>query len=107
MTNKDKVTLMRIIKRCNRVSEDVVKYGESFEAFETDNTFRDSVSMNIMQIGEISNDLSKEFKERTKQEIPWRKVYDMRNHFAHDYDSMDDEMTWNTAFGCSRFAGIL
>ena len=88
---------MHIIRRCNRVSEDIEKHGDTFEAFETNNTFRDSVSMNILQIGELSNNLSKEFKDSTQHEVPWWKIYDMRNHFAHGYDSMDDEMIWNTA----------
>lgn len=97
MTNKDKDVIEHMIMRCGRVREDIDRFGSRYEDFISDSAFRDSVSMNILQIGELSNKLSDEFKESTKQDIPWKKIYDMRNHFAHGYGSMDDKMIWNTA----------
>lgn len=98
MTNKDKNILLHIIGYCDDVAEDVEEFGDTFEAFEAKRAFRYSVSMSIMQIGELSSQLSEEFKEATKGKVPWRQIRDMRNHFAHGYQSMDDEMIWNTAF---------
>ena len=97
MTSKDRDVILHIIMHCDRVNEDIERFGNTLEAFENDRTFADSVSMNILQIGELSHNLSQEFRESTKQEIPWRKVYDMRNHFAHGYHQMDDKIIWNVA----------
>ena len=97
MINKDKQILMHILKYCDDVLEDIEEFGDTFEAFEAKRAFRNSVSMSILQIGELSNKLSKEFKDSTREEVPWRKIYNMRNHFAHGYGSMDEEMIWNTA----------
>lgn len=53
MTSKDKDVLQHIIKYCVRINEDIERFGNKFEKFETDMAFRDSVSMNILQIGEL------------------------------------------------------
>ena len=31
-------------------------------------------------------------KGSTKQTIPWKQINDMRCHFAHGYDTMNDKM---------------
>lgn len=97
MTSKDKDVLQHIIKYCVRINEDIERFGNKFEKFETDMAFRDSVSMNILQIGELSKGLSEEFKESTKQEVNWRQIYGMRNHFAHGYGNMDVSIIWEVA----------
>lgn len=85
MTNKDKQLLEHIIKYCNRVRDDIERFGNDYKDFISDPAFRDSVSMNILQIGGLSNKLSDEFKQSTTKDIPWKRIYDMRNHFAHGY----------------------
>lgn len=97
MTNKDKQLLEHIIKYCNRVRDDIERFGNDYKDFISDPAFRDSVSMNILQIGELSNKLSDEFKQSTTKDIPWKRIYDMRNHFAHGYGEMDDTIIWKTA----------
>lgn len=97
MTSKDKDVLEHIIKYCSRINEDVERFGDKFEIFEADKAFKDSVSMNILQIGELSKALSEEFKESTNQEVNWRQIYGMRNHFAHGYGSMDILIIWEVA----------
>ncbi|MDE6731786.1 MAG: hypothetical protein K2J77_02785 [Oscillospiraceae bacterium] len=68
MTNKDNDILMFIMHYCKRVKEDIERFGDTVEDFNLNLTFRDSVSMNIFQIGELVNKLSKEFKESTAKE---------------------------------------
>ncbi|MDE7229044.1 MAG: DUF86 domain-containing protein [Oscillospiraceae bacterium] len=97
MTNKDKNTLEHISMRCDRVSEDIARFGNSYEVFANDPAFCDSVSMNILQIGELTQSLSNEFKESTNQTIPWKQIYDMRCRFAHGYGVMAKSEIWDTA----------
>ena len=96
MTNKDKNTLEHISMRCDRVSEDIARFGNSYEIFDNDHAFCDSVSMNLLQIGELTQSLSNEFKERTDH-IPWKQIYDMRCRFAHGYGVMAKAEIWDTA----------
>ena len=50
--------------------------------------------MNILQIGELAGKLSDDFIKDTNS-IPWGKIKGMRNQFAHDYGTADDEIIWN------------
>lgn len=97
MTDKDKNILEHIIRHCDRVNEDIARFGNSYDVFVSDAAFHDSVSMNIMQIGELSSKLSDEFKNSTKQRVPWKQIYDMRNKFAHGYGVMDSKIIWEVA----------
>ncbi|MDE7361488.1 MAG: DUF86 domain-containing protein [Oscillospiraceae bacterium] len=75
----------------------MARFGNSYEAFISDAAFRDSVSMNILQIGELSNKLSEEFRDSTKRRVPRKQIYDMRNRFAHGYGIMDSKIIWEVA----------
>lgn len=49
-----------------------------------------------MQIGELTNKLSQEFKDN-HSEIPWRAIRGMRNVVTHEYGKIDVETVWETA----------
>jgi uncharacterized protein with HEPN domain len=53
--------------------------------------------MKLMQIGELSSSLSPEFKEETKDRLPWGAIRGMRNFFAHNYITMDKSIIWDAA----------
>lgn len=52
--------------------------------------------MNLLQIGELAGRLSDDYVQRTKAQMDWRAIKNMRNMFAHDYGSMDIERIWET-----------
>ena len=56
-----------------------------------------SISMSIMQIGELSSSLSDDFKEKTRSHMPWGLIKAMRNRFAHAYSIMGKDDIWETA----------
>lgn len=95
--NKDIAILKHIIKYCDRIQKSLERFGRDFETFEKDNDFRDSVSMNLLQIGELAKKLSLDFRNSTEAEMEWKAIVGMRNLFAHDYGSMDIERIWETA----------
>ncbi|MCL2158409.1 MAG: DUF86 domain-containing protein [Oscillospiraceae bacterium] len=96
----DKGDLDRI-KHMKRYCEDIAgtigRFGDSFEVFSNDIDYYNSISMEIMQIGELASGLSDEFKEATRTQMPWGLIKGMRNHFAHGYATMDKSDVWETA----------
>lgn len=94
---RDTNIIAHILEYCNQIEECLSRFGNSREAFMSDVIFRNAVSMAEFQIGELSGHLSDDFKERTKNEIPWKEIRGMRNIFAHNYLEMDVERIWEVA----------
>ena len=96
----DKSDLERIrhIKRyCEDIAGTIKRFGDSFDVFSRDIDYYNSISMSIMQIGELSGSLSNVFKEATRTQMPWGLIKGMRNHFAHAYTAMERRDIWETA----------
>ena len=93
-TERDLDNLAAILDYCDRISDTVNRFGKDFEIFRNDNDYRDSVLMNILQIGEASNRLSDKCKEQMG-EIPWHQMYGIRNIIVHGYIQIKDELIWD------------
>lgn len=89
--------LVHILRYCNNIRELIERFGEDIEIFKQDIAYRDSVSMNILQIGELAGRLSEEYRMETKDKLPWNAMKSMRNFFAHNYGNMDINVIWSTA----------
>ena len=87
--------IQRMIEYCDRIMEARDRFGDSYEAFINDADYRDVVCMNIFQIGELANQISDETQERLS-DIPWNKMYGIRNILAHAYIKVDDKVVWDT-----------
>ena len=92
---KDISILEHIVKYCNMVEHSVERFGADYNTFMNDEDYKNSVSMCILQVGELVNHLSSDFKNSHK-DIPWSAIVGMRNHFAHGYLEMDISEIWNT-----------
>lgn len=97
LSSKDQQILQHIYDYCERVERSIHRFGADFDIFLNDQDYTDSVSMNILQIGELVKRFSDEFVQETKDEMDWRAIRNMRNMFAHDYGSMDLDRIWETA----------
>ena len=97
MSDRDISILEHIISHCNKIQASIKRFGNSFPSFASDSDFIDSVSMNLLQIGELCGKLSAEYVSETSDKMSWRSIKCMRNMFAHDYGSMDIERIWETA----------
>lgn len=97
MKDSDINRIKRIKIYCEDIAETTQRFGKGFESFSNDKDYQNSISMSIMQIGELSNGLSDEFREKTRDKIQWGPIKAMRNMFAHGYGSMDIEVIWETA----------
>ena len=96
LNRKDQQIIEHLIDYCAEVHLALVTFHQDKNIFMKSPVFRNACSMPIMQIGELAKNLSEEFQNRNS-EIPWPAIKGMRNIFAHDYHSMDEEMIWETS----------
>ena len=98
MDNKrDMQILLHIKSYCEDIARSIQRFGEEYEVFASDIDYFNSVSMSIMQIGELSSILSDSFREDTNDELQWNLMRGMRNMYAHEYKKMDKSIIWETA----------
>ena len=93
--DRDYGLVLRMIEHCTRIKEIKERFGESFDVFSEDTAYQDSINMNLFQVGELSNQLSKSFRE-SAADIPWHRMYGIRNILAHAYIIVDKETIWQT-----------
>jgi len=96
MNNKDLQRLEHMKEYIDKINKSKKRFGAVFGTFENDPDYYQSVTMSLFQIGELSNNLTDDFKETTKDEIPWQSIRAVRNLFAHEYGKIDKETIWNT-----------
>lgn len=89
--------LSHIVAYCEDITKTIDRFGKDFEIFNDDIDYRNSISMSLLQIGELAGHLSEEFRNETGRRMDWRAVKGMRNLFAHNYGAMDIEKIWDTA----------
>ena len=53
-----------------------------------------AINMPLLQIGELANSLSDEYKTK-RNEIPWRSIIDLRHRVVHGYGALKMENIWN------------
>lgn len=73
----------------------IEKYTEniSFKEFEKDRKTIDAVIRNFEIIGEASNKLPKEFREKYPR-VVWKSIIGLRNVLIHEYFGVDIEAVW-------------
>lgn len=83
-----------ILMSINRIAEYVEGY--TFIDFKRDYKTVDAVIRNFEVIGEASNKLPKEIKEKYA-EVPWAEMYLLSNKVSHEYFGIDYEIIWDVA----------
>ena len=97
MLPPDAQRLEHIRDYCVEIEMTILRYGKTFEAFDSDPDYQRSVSFCILQIGELSGKLSDAFRADTAGRIQWGPIKGMRNLVAHSYGSMSRDIIWETA----------
>ncbi|MBR1383744.1 MAG: DUF86 domain-containing protein [Ruminococcus sp.] len=93
-TNKQ--LLQHMLVYIEQIEEANKMFNADKEALKNNSVYRNAVALCVLQIGELSNLLTEDFKEITKSEIPWKAVRGMRNILAHHYGKIDYESLWET-----------
>ncbi len=91
--NRDKSIIKHMLEYCSRKNETVDFFGKNYDVFKDNNTYKDAVSLCILQIGELSGILTDGFKEKYDR-MPWRQIKALRNIVAHHYGTVDPEVLW-------------
>ena len=96
---RDAIIIEKVLKYC----DEIIKTHSAFKNdkalfFNKDEGFiyRNSITMPILQIGELVKNFSEEFISEYNA-MPWKEIAGMRDIFAHHYGSIDYDMTWNTS----------
>ena len=97
MAKRDKSVLEHIKNYCEEIGSFIERFGVDYKIFIGDRAYFNAVAMCILQIGELSNSLSEEFRDETSGKIPWVNIKGMRNIVAHNYGSLDEKLVWETA----------
>ena len=73
MTQIDRNTqiLSHIYNYCEKITKTIKRFSSSFDVFLNDSDYQDSVSMNLLQIGELVPKLSDDFIQCTSKSIPF------------------------------------
>ena len=96
---KDVIIVKKILRYCEEIIKTHIAFNNNRDLFfnrEEGFIYRNSITMPILQIGELAKNLSQNFITEHNA-IPWKAIARMRDIFAHHYGSIDYEMTWNTS----------
>ncbi len=97
MPSRDANLIRHILNYCRKIERTLSRCSGDFSVFSGDSDFIDSVSMNILQIGELAGRLSPDYVLSSREQIDWRAIRGMRNIIAHDYGSVDVDLVWEVA----------
>jgi len=92
---RDISVLEHMVSYCEEIIQMVDRFGDSYDAFESDSAYRHACAMCIVQIGELTTRLTDEFR-RDYNGMPWHTMKAMRNIAVHNYGSISLENTWDT-----------
>ena len=81
---------------CDQLNESLAELGFSRERFMKSHTYQNAAAMYILQLGELTKQLSSDFLRQFPQ-IPWSEMAKTRDSYAHHYGRIDFEMVWDTA----------
>ncbi len=90
---KDLFNLMTIAESIEKIIKYTGKYEKSDDFF-SDNVYFDATMMQFVIIGETTNKLSQEFKEKYST-ISWQDIKNFRNIIAHNYFGIDVDEVWD------------
>ena len=97
MDKSDRQRIQHIRSYCEDIEMFLARFGRDYDVFVQDRAYFNAVSMCILQIGELANSLSEEFRQATSEKMPWKMIRGMRNLLAHAYGEVDEEIVWETA----------
>jgi uncharacterized protein with HEPN domain len=92
---RDRTTLKKIVGYCDQIDETKTRFGATLEALSTDRIYLAAAAMCVLQIGELTAQLTDEFRER-HADIPWHEIKGMRNIAAHRYGEFSAARLWAT-----------
>lgn len=91
--HEDRVYLERVLESIERIERFTADMSEV--AFRENEMAVDATLMQLVNIGEMVNHLSAQFKE-AHANLDWHEAVGMRNQITHGYFEIDPETIWRT-----------
>ena len=66
MNSGDRQRLMHMLRYCQDIAGFIERFGNNYNTFTQDRAYTNAVSMCVLQIGELANSFSTEFREEIK-----------------------------------------
>jgi len=86
-TKRDVSLLKKIVKFCEEIEETHEKFGNTLNNFNGNKDYFKSVAMSLLQIGELVNHLSKEFRGKYN-DVPYSLIVGLRNFGENLFDRL-------------------
>ena len=110
---RDVSVIEHMLMYCDQLQETLQEIDCDESRFLASHTYQNAVAMCILQLGELTKQLSPAFIA-AHPEIPWRVMARTRDHYAHHYGEMDFGLVWKTAVSdipaireyCAKFLDI-
>ena len=96
MNDRDMEILKLIIRYADELEAGMKVHNVTYNTFLSDPFIKNSISMSVFQITELTGKLSEECKKKHNK-LPWISIKGMRNRFAHGYEGMDIDFIWEAA----------
>ena len=93
--DKNEDILRHIIEHIENILNAQKRFGNDHDTFASDRDYFNSACMSLLQIGELANHLTAEFKS-VHTDIPWKNITGLRNVVVHGYGQLDTETVWAT-----------
>lgn len=93
---RDQNCIEHMLRYCEQIRESLDEIERNKERFLSSHTYQNALAMCILQIGELTKQLSSEFLDEHKM-IPWKLIAKTRDSYAHHYGAVDFELVWDTA----------
>lgn len=91
--NRNRGSLLEIMNFIKKIEN--VELRAKTELGFSDELIQDLLSFELQQIGESSNKISKDLKNKYPN-VSWNEIKGLRNVIAHEYGSVDDKVLLNT-----------
>ena len=93
--DRDISTLRHIVAYCCEITEAISKRNLTLADVANDSFNKNALTMSILQIGELVNVLSEDFRT-SHSSVPWREIKRMRDKATHHYWTFDVNILWKT-----------
>lgn len=91
--DRERSVLEHIVDYCEQIEEAMTFFGKDYKIFISNNIYRNACCMCLLQIGELTNILTEDFR-RAYSGVPWRQIKGFRNIVAHAYGTVEPSVVW-------------
>lgn len=87
------IAVQKMIDYCDEIEKAMKIFGRTFEDYRDNSTFQLACSACIIQLGELINRLTDDFKTK-HDEIDWYDIKHLRNLNTHEYENLRLKVMW-------------